>query len=91
MPKMSACFVKRLNLRLGHICQPPLAVKIDRATVRTCVKVPILLIAVLEVKPEIVLAAGETGYGDPYGKSWVTISVREIVQMYNETECAPNC
>jgi hypothetical protein len=54
-------------------------------------KVPILLTAVLEVKPEIVLAAGETGYGEPYGKSWVTISVRNIYQYFIETECAPNC
>ena len=55
------------------------------------VKVPILLTAVLEVKPEIVLVAGETGYGEPYGKSWVTISIHNFYQNFIETECAPNC
>jgi len=54
-------------------------------------KVPILLSAVLEVKPEVVLAAGQTGYGEPYGKSWVTISIHNIYQNFIETECAPNC
>ena len=54
------------------------------------VKVPIGITAVLEVKQEVI----ETDWGqryNPSGKSWVTISVHQIVQMYNETACAPNC